>query len=245
MRQRELPNYYTILQVDDNAEQGVIEAAYRQLARLYHPDINIAADAKERMQSLNDAYAVLRDPQRRAQYDASRHRQRRWSARLAEAYRDGDWILFRLGSAPDAFHTIAALEKAIPPLARRWDAPTQYWYVHVAYMDVLSHLFADFGAPLTAPPPPPVLEKPNAPMGPQLTAAVICLVAVAILLYLAETPPARQWRGQTWAAFNSALNRIDPSLAVGLSLVFLAALAALVVGYIAWTLSRPTHPPRR
>ena len=244
MTPRELPDYYTILQVAPQAEPAIIEAAYRQLARLYHPDVNAAPDALTRMQAINDAYAVLRDPTRRAEYDARRARVGRWSARLAEAYRDGDWVLFRLGPATDAFQTLAALEAAIPPQGRRWEPATQFWHVHVAYAEVLSHLFADFGAPLAAPPPPAVLERPHAPAGPQLTAVVMCLMALAILLYLAQTPPARQWRAQLWQTVTTTVGRIDPGLVLGLSLVFLAALAALVVGYIAWSLGKPSRPSR-
>lgn len=63
---------YKILQVDTEAEPEVIEAAYRRLARKYHPDVSAAAGAVERMQELNAAYQVLRDPARRAAYDAAR-----------------------------------------------------------------------------------------------------------------------------------------------------------------------------
>src|SRR5437660_1693912 len=60
---------YEILQVDARAEPEVLEAAYRRLARKYHPDVSESADGA-RMKELNAAYAVLRDPQRRADYDA-------------------------------------------------------------------------------------------------------------------------------------------------------------------------------
>lgn len=65
-------DYYRILQVDPAAEQEVIEAAYRRLARKYHPDSNQSLDATRRMQEINEAYEVLRDPARRAEYDAER-----------------------------------------------------------------------------------------------------------------------------------------------------------------------------
>lgn len=61
--------YYQTLQVDSAASQEVIEAAYRRLARVYHPDRNRGADATLRMQELNEAYGVLSDQQRRAAYD--------------------------------------------------------------------------------------------------------------------------------------------------------------------------------
>jgi curved DNA-binding protein CbpA len=65
----DLPDYYAILQVDPEAEPEVIEAAYRRLARKYHPDVNPAPDASQRMVELNAAYAVLGDPEKRAAYD--------------------------------------------------------------------------------------------------------------------------------------------------------------------------------
>lgn len=51
--------YYTILQVDPLAEQEVIEAAYRRLSRKYHPDVNSAPEAAERMRTINLAHATL------------------------------------------------------------------------------------------------------------------------------------------------------------------------------------------
>jgi hypothetical protein len=79
-----LGDKYKVLQVDPSAEQEVIEAAYRRLARKYHPDLNRAPDAAERMRELGAAYDVLRNPVRRAQYDrqlASRRLRWRWRRR--------------------------------------------------------------------------------------------------------------------------------------------------------------------
>lgn len=68
-------NYYQILQVDPRAEPEVIEAAYRRLMRKYHPDVLSAEDrereeTQRRVRELNEAYEVLRDPQKRSEYDA-------------------------------------------------------------------------------------------------------------------------------------------------------------------------------
>lgn len=60
---------YKILQVDPAASPEVIEAAYRTLAEINHPDRNPAADAGERLGEINRAYEVLSDPPRRAIYD--------------------------------------------------------------------------------------------------------------------------------------------------------------------------------
>lgn len=63
---------YRVLQVDPSAEAEVIEAAYRRLVRKYHPDVNPAPEAAVRMRQLVEAYAVLRDPERRADLDRRR-----------------------------------------------------------------------------------------------------------------------------------------------------------------------------
>ena len=66
------PMYYQVLQILPDAAPAEVEAAYRRLARQYHPDLNKAPDATGRMQALNEAYAVLRDPRKRAAYDRMR-----------------------------------------------------------------------------------------------------------------------------------------------------------------------------
>ena len=63
-------DHYATLQVDPHAELGVIQAAYRALARRYHPDV--AGGSHDRMTALNNAWAVLRDPAARAAYDRQR-----------------------------------------------------------------------------------------------------------------------------------------------------------------------------
>jgi len=67
-------DYYEILQVSPNAEPEVIAAAYRRLARKYHPDVNKSPQAAKRMKQINVAYEILRDPAKRAAYDRLRER---------------------------------------------------------------------------------------------------------------------------------------------------------------------------
>jgi hypothetical protein len=59
-----------LLQVSPQASFAVIRAAYRALARDYHPDVNATPEAASTMGRLNAAYAVLSDPVRRARYHA-------------------------------------------------------------------------------------------------------------------------------------------------------------------------------
>ena len=66
---------YKTLQVDPEAEDEVIAAAYRRLARKYHPDANIGPDATAaaaRMTALNAAWELIGDPVRRAAFDRDR-----------------------------------------------------------------------------------------------------------------------------------------------------------------------------
>lgn len=62
---------YKVLQVDSEAEDEVIAAAYRRLARKYHPDA-AGADAAPRMAAINAAWEVVGDPTRRAAFDRER-----------------------------------------------------------------------------------------------------------------------------------------------------------------------------
>jgi hypothetical protein len=66
------PDHYRTLQVEPSAGLEAIHAAYRRLARLYHPDLNPSPEAAARMRAINAAYRVLSDPRRRAEYDAQR-----------------------------------------------------------------------------------------------------------------------------------------------------------------------------
>jgi len=76
-----------VLQVDPSAEQEVIEAAYRRLVRKYHPDVNSAPAAEAKMRELIDAYAVVRDPARRAEFDRRRGPWTRLRVRWSRGWR--------------------------------------------------------------------------------------------------------------------------------------------------------------
>jgi curved DNA-binding protein len=65
----EFKDYYKVLGVDKGATEADIKKAYRKLARKYHPDVSKEPDASARMAEVNEANAVLSDPEKRAAYD--------------------------------------------------------------------------------------------------------------------------------------------------------------------------------
>ena len=62
-------DFYEILGIGRNASDEEIKAAFRKLARKYHPDVNKEPDAEENFKEINEAYGVLSDSDKRARYD--------------------------------------------------------------------------------------------------------------------------------------------------------------------------------
>ncbi|MFC0679435.1 J domain-containing protein [Lysobacter korlensis] len=78
-----MPTHYETLKVASDAPAEVIRAAYRALSQRYHPDRNAGdAGAVRTMQALNEAYALLSDPEQRRRYDEAIAAQRRSTARM-------------------------------------------------------------------------------------------------------------------------------------------------------------------
>jgi curved DNA-binding protein len=74
-------DYYALMGVARSATEAEIKTAYRKLARKYHPDLNKEAGAETRFKEIGEAYQVLKDPERRAAFDA-----------LGIGFKDGDEI---------------------------------------------------------------------------------------------------------------------------------------------------------
>ena len=68
----EFKDYYKILGVAEDASADAIKRAYRRLARKYHPDVSRERDAEVRFKEINEAYAALKDPDKREAYDEVR-----------------------------------------------------------------------------------------------------------------------------------------------------------------------------
>ncbi|MEQ1510584.1 MAG: molecular chaperone DnaJ, partial [Sphingopyxis sp.] len=63
-------DYYELLEVERNADDATLKLAYRKLAMRFHPDKNPGCDVSEaKFKSINEAYDILKDPQKRAAYD--------------------------------------------------------------------------------------------------------------------------------------------------------------------------------
>ncbi len=77
---------YEVLQVHPKAHQLILQAAYRVLAALYHPDRDSSAASNRKMAELNDAYAKVRTADRREVYDKGRERRPAGSPAVVTPY---------------------------------------------------------------------------------------------------------------------------------------------------------------
>ncbi len=66
-------DYYEVLGVSRNANENEIKKKFRQLAKVYHPDISKEDNAEEKFKEIQEAYEVLSDPDKRQNYDTIGH----------------------------------------------------------------------------------------------------------------------------------------------------------------------------
>jgi len=86
-------DYYEILGVDPSANQEEIRKAYRESSFIYHPDRmaglseSVRHRAEEKMKKLNQAYEILREPQKRQQYHSEWLRRKGGAGTFPEGYK--------------------------------------------------------------------------------------------------------------------------------------------------------------
>ena len=88
-------DYYEILGVTKNTSESDIKSAYKKLAKKYHPDINKEKGAADKFKEVSEAYAVLSDAQKKAQYDQFGHTAFDQRFSQEDIFRDFDFNVFR------------------------------------------------------------------------------------------------------------------------------------------------------
>jgi curved DNA-binding protein CbpA len=89
MDQDSSDDYYETLQISTNADPDMIHRVYRLLAQRYHPD-NQESGNEQRFRKIHEAYSILNDPEKRAQYDIRHEIQRRERWRFAASSTTAD-----------------------------------------------------------------------------------------------------------------------------------------------------------
>ena len=101
----ELKDYYAIMGVKPTDDLKTIKTAYRRLARKYHPDVSKEPDAEARFKEVAEAWEVLSDEQRRAEYDQMW--QHRNDPQFNRQFHHGDGQSFNAEDFDDIFSSIS------------------------------------------------------------------------------------------------------------------------------------------
>jgi len=108
----EVPTHYANLRVARNAPPEVIRAAYKALMQKHHPDRNPGdVDAERIVRLLNEAYAVLNDPEQRARHDAwiASQKEQRLRNQLQQLGKPGKAAVATAPAAPRRWWVVIAL----------------------------------------------------------------------------------------------------------------------------------------
>jgi DnaJ-class molecular chaperone len=87
-------DYYGILEINFDATQKEISAAYKKQALKWHPDRNINIDTNFRMQQINEAYLILKDVEGRERYDIEYKRFKDQQRAFTNKYEDNTYEVF-------------------------------------------------------------------------------------------------------------------------------------------------------
>ena len=115
-------DYYEVLQVSDTAEPETISRVYRIFAQRYHPD-NRETGNDARFREITEAYHILSNPEKRAQYDATSQKRRkdRWRLVSAGAQSENDFEMEQIVrlTVLEALYTKRRLEPQEPGIYLR------------------------------------------------------------------------------------------------------------------------------
>jgi curved DNA-binding protein len=104
----EFKDYYGTLGIEPTATPEQVKRSFRKLARKFHPDVSKEPDAERRFKDVAEAYKALKDPERRAAYDAAAQRHRR-GERFDSALGPDNGFEFR-GNGADGGRSQAGLD---------------------------------------------------------------------------------------------------------------------------------------
>jgi len=149
-------DYYEVLQVSDSAEPETINRVYRLLAQRFHPD-NRESGSETRFREITEAYQVLSDPAKRAQYDVSyqQRRQERWRLVAAAPDSENDFEMEQIVRLTmlEALYTKRRLDPGNPGILRRdleklLGRPREHLEFTIWYLAQKKYLTADYNARL-------------------------------------------------------------------------------------------------
>src|SRR5258706_1235746 len=107
----EYKDYYKVLGVERTADKKDIQKAYRKLARKYHPDVNPNnKEAEDKFKEASEAYEVLSDADKRAQYDKFGSEWQRYQQGGAQTGEGFDWSQWAQNSQQQGGYTYSTGE---------------------------------------------------------------------------------------------------------------------------------------